>query len=108
MQAGADAAPHQRVPGGMELDEVDAAAARIMAAQMREHGVGEAREIGHLGRAPLRAMRRETLDDRLRQVLDQRGQNGIGGIEIGAETRRYLVCDLVRLEIRRNHPSPAP
>ena len=57
-------APHQRVIGGMELDRVDAVAARIVRPQPGRVDVGEAAEIEPLARAPGLAEGREAAPDR--------------------------------------------
>ena len=84
MQAGGDAPPHQRVIGGMELDDVDPRAVRIEGLQDRRAGIGDAAELEGLGRAPDLAMGGELVDDRVGDALDQGRQRRVGIEQIDA------------------------
>ena len=100
VQAGGNAAPHERVPSRMELDIVDPEALGVVGFQDRREIVGDAAEFEGIRRAPLRAILREAVDDRNRHALDQRAQAGVAGKQVQARKRRRLVEDVVRVGSR--------
>ena len=59
MQARRHRAAHQRMPGGMELDDVETFAARTVGAQLRHALIGHARQILRLRRGHIAADRFE-------------------------------------------------
>ena len=109
MQAGGDAPPHQRVIGGVELDHVDALAARIVGFQDRRRLVGDPSELECLGRAPQLAVSGQLVEDRLRQ------RRRPAALRAGSEVNRLTPAkggdwlkDVVRIGGRAQRLLPPP
>jgi hypothetical protein len=102
-----DSGAEQLMPGGVELDLVDAPAVAVVAAEHGRVGVGLRGQAGRLLRAGQRADRPDRFGSPAAALAGERvGQYRIGVEQVPADQRRRLVGDLVRRLRHGGDPRP--